>query len=246
MEDSKYVRLNKYLAECGICSRREADKLIAAGKVQINGRMAEMGDRTDGTDEITAGGKAVRSRQDKVVLAYYKEVGVTCTEKDAHAKKIIKDVLDYPVRVTYAGRLDKDSEGLLLMTNDGGLEQAMMKASNHHEKEYVVKLNKKPDQAFLEAMRSGMYLPELGVRTRPCRIEQTGDYTVNVILTQGLNRQIRRMCTQLGYRIRSLKRIRVLNITLGSLRPGQYRELKGKELEELYREAGRKQDAGQT
>ncbi len=232
------TRLNKYLAECGVCSRREADKLIEAGKVLVNGAVVDMGCRVTDADEVRVG-KKVLGKAKKVVLAFYKPVGVTCTEKDKHAEKIINDYIKYPVRVTYAGRLDKDSEGLLLLTNDGDLIDAVMRGANHHEKEYVVKVNKEITEEFLQKMSVGVYLPELEVTTRPCELEQIGKYTFKIVLTQGLNRQIRRMCKELGYQVTQLKRMRIMNIKLEKLQAGKYREVTGEELEELYRLAGR-------
>lgn len=236
------VRLNKYIADCGICSRRDADKLIETGKVFVNGVRAQMGMRVDGSETITVNGKE-KKRQDKhSVLAYYKPVGVTCTEKDRHAKKKVTDVLKYPVRVTYAGRLDKDSEGLLLMTNDGQLIENMMRGANGHEKEYVVKVNKEITDTFIEGMQAGVWLEELQVKTRQCKIEKKGKYTFNIVLTQGLNRQIRRMCKEFGYEVESLKRVRVMNVRLDRLKEGEYREITGDELETLYRNAGMKKN----
>lgn len=232
------TRLNKYLAECGVCSRREADKLIEAGKVLVNGAVADMGCRVTDADEVRVG-KKVLGKAKKVVLAFYKPVGVTCTEKDKHAEKIINDYIKYPVRVTYAGRLDKDSEGLLLLTNDGDLIDAVMRGANRHEKEYVVKVNKEITGEFLQKMSAGVYLPELEVTTRPCELEQIGKFTFKIVLTQGLNRQIRRMCKELGYQVTQLKRMRIMNIKLEKLQAGKYREVTGEELEELHRLAGR-------
>lgn len=232
------IRLNKYLAECGVCSRRDADRLIEEGRVTVNGQTARMGVRVTGKEKIAVNGKVLQSRNDKKVLAYYKPVGVTCTEKDKYAKKTISDSLKYPVRVTYAGRLDKDSEGLMIMTNDGELIERMMRGANRHEKEYVVKVNKEITNEFLENMAKGVWLKELEKKTRPCEIEMLGKYTFRIILTQGLNRQIRRMCQAFGYEVQSLKRIRVMNVCLGNLKPGQYREVTTDELELLYQSVG--------
>lgn len=232
------MRLNKYLAACGICSRREADKLIEQGAVTVNGKKADMGCRVTKEDTIALRGKKICGMDKKVVLAYYKPIGVVCSERDAHAKKLVVDEMKYPVRVTYAGRLDKDSEGLLLMTNDGTLIDAMMRGANRHEKEYLVKVSKEWTGEAIRAMQNGVYLEELGVTTRPCQIEQLGPKTLRIILTQGLNRQIRRMCKSQGYEVVSLKRTRVMNIELGNLKPGDYREVTGQPLEELYRACG--------
>ena len=183
-------------------------------------------------------GTQIQGKPRKVVLAFYKPVGVTCTEQDKHAEKIINDYVKYPVRVTYAGRLDKDSEGLLLLTNDGDLIEAVMRGAHKHEKEYIVKVNKEIEPRFLEKMAAGVYVPELKQTTRPCEIRQMGKYTFQIILTQGLNRQIRRMCKACGYEVKQLKRIRIMNIQLEKLVPGKYREVQGQELEQLYRDAG--------
>lgn len=231
------TRLNKYLAECGVCSRREADKLIEAGKVLVNGAVANMGCRVTRADEVRVG-KKVLGKAKKVVLAFYKPVGVTCTEKDVHAEKMIHDYIKYPVRVTYAGRLDKDSEGLLLLTNDGDLIDAIMRGAHQHDKEYIVKVNKEITEEFLVKMASGIYLPELDVTTRKCEVAKIGKFTFKIVLTQGLNRQIRRMCKELGYNVTQLKRVRIMNIQLDKLQTGKYREITGAELEELYRLAG--------
>ena len=232
------MRLNRYLAACGVCSRRDADKLIEQGVVTINGKTAVPGSRVTERDRIAVRGKALQDPNKKVVLAYYKPVGVTCTERDAHARKIVIQELKYPVRVTYAGRLDRDSEGLLLMTNDGGLIDAMMRGSNGHEKEYIVKTDRAWSEDALENMRQGLYLEELKVTTRPCRIEQIGPKTLRMELTEGLNRQIRRMCQSQGYKVTSLKRTRVVNVELGKLKPGEYRDLTEAEQAALYEKCG--------
>ena len=228
------TRLNKYLAECGVCSRREADTLIEKGKVTVNGQTAVAGMKIGKADVVVANGKTLSKKNEKVVLAYYKPRGVTCTEKDKFADKTLKDAFDYPIRVTYAGRLDKDSEGLLLMTNDGELIHRLMRGDNHHEKEYIVKLTKELPADFKEKMEAGIFLSELNRKTKPCQVEIIGPYTFRIILTQGLNRQIRRMCGELGLKVNSLQRVRVANITLGKLRPGTFRRLTNEELAELY------------
>ncbi len=204
------MRLNQYIASCGICSRREADRLIEEVRVYVDGIPAIPGMRVTGQERIEVNGKLIRGRQETTVVAWYKPVGVTCTERDPHAERTIRDAFKYPIRLTYAGRLDKDSEGLLLMTDDGKLIDAMMK----------------------------VWLPDLEVKTRPCRIERLGEYTFRITLTQGLNRQIRRMCRAVGHEIKFLKRVRVLNVTLGSMKPGEQRPVTGREKTELYKEAG--------
>ncbi len=235
------MRLNKYLAACGICSRRDADKLIEQGVVAVNGQTADRGLKVTQRDLVTVRGRRVCSPDRKVVLAYYKPVGVTCTERDAHADKIVTQEIRYPVRVTYAGRLDKESEGLLLMTNDGDLINAMMRGANGHEKEYIVKAVKAWTPEALEHMRQGIYLKELELVTRPCKIEQIGPKTIRMVLTQGINRQIRRMCKAEGYEVASLKRTRVIDVNLAKLKPGEYRELTRQEMQGLYAKCGLKE-----
>lgn len=232
------IRLNKYLASCGICSRRDADKLIEQGAVTVDGMVATQGMKVNEKNEVCIRGKKVAGRDKKVVLAYYKPIGVVCTERDAHAEKIVTEEIKYPVRVTYAGRLDKDSEGLLLMTNDGTLIDAMMRGANRHEKEYIVKVTKEWTKEALTSMRQGIYLEELDATTQPCEIEQLGPKTIRMVLTQGLNRQIRRMCKAQGYEVFSLKRTRVINVELKNLKSGEYRELTSDEMISLYRECG--------
>lgn len=233
------MRLNKYLARCGVCSRRDADQLIASGRVTINGKTARTGQLVEFGDRVQVGKREIVLKEHRrVTLAFYKPAGVVCTERDAHAKEKITDVIKYPVRVTYAGRLDKDSEGLLLLSNDGDLIDAMMRGANGHEKEYTVRVDRRITDVFLRKMAQGVYLRELETTTRPCEISGVGKYTFRIVLTQGLNRQIRRMCGELGYRVQSLKRIRVMNIMLGDLKPGAYRELTEPEYAELYERAG--------
>ncbi len=236
------MRLNKYLAQCGVCSRRDADHLIERGKVTVNGQTASLGALVTDVDTVVVNGKPLKGVAEtrKVVLAFYKPAGVICTERDRHAEKVLSDLVQYPIRVTYAGRLDKDSEGLLLLTNDGDLIEAMMRGSHCHEKEYIVKVNKELTQEFLKGLAEGVYLPDLDCTTRPCRVEPTGKFTFRIVLTQGLNRQIRRMCEAFGYHTRKLQRVRVVNIRLDGIPYGKYREVTGKELEELYRAVGLK------
>lgn len=233
MEEKK-IRINKYIADAGICSRRDADKLVEQGLVTVNGKIAESGTKVGRQDEVRVREKQISAEEEKIVLAYYKPVGVTCTERDLHAKKTVIQDLKYPVRVTYAGRLDKESEGLLLMTNDGNLINGLMRAANFHEKEYVVKVDKEITETFIKDMAAGVYLRELEKTTRSCEVEAIGKYTFKIVLTQGLNRQIRRMCKELGYEVKQLRRIRIANIELGKLKPREYRRLTEKELETLY------------
>ena len=232
--NNQETRLNKYLAECGVCSRRDADILIQKGHVLVNGKVAQMGIKVKTSDTIICNGKTLGKKDEKVVLAYYKPLGITCTEKDKFADKTLKDAFDYKVRVTYAGRLDKDSEGLLLMTNDGDLIHKLMKSSNNHEKEYMVKVTKELPQDFKEKMEAGIFIKELNQKTRPCEVEVLGKFTFRIVITQGLNRQIRRMCEALELRVNVLQRVRVANIKIGKLRPGTFRRITSDELEELY------------
>jgi len=228
------TRINKYIASCGICSRREADKLIEAGKVFVNGIKATSGMKVDGGEEIIVNGKTITGPDRKAYLAFYKPVGVTVSERDSHAEKLIGELIDYPVRVTYAGRLDKDSEGLMLLTNDGDLIEKMMRGANAHEKEYIVRIDKKVSDDLIKRFEEGIYLKDLEQTTRPAKAEKLSEYTFKVILTQGLNRQIRRMCRACGAEVRNLKRVRVVNILLGDLKPGKWRELTKEELSELF------------
>lgn len=232
------VRINKYLAEAGVASRRQSDKLVESGLVTINGNKAKTADKVMPGDVVCVKGKKICRPDEKHVVAFYKPRGVTCTQKDKYAKVTIEDVFRYPIRLNYAGRLDKDSEGLLIMTNDGELIDCMMRARNYHEKEYVVKVKEKITDDFIIKMSEGVHLDELEVQTRPCKVTKVGDYTFRIILTQGLNRQIRRMCSALGYRVVSLLRIRIMNIEIGSLKPGEYRGIEGEERRLLYEQAG--------
>lgn len=231
------TRLNKYLSEAGVCSRREADRLIGCGKVTVDGKKAEPGTQVEEGQTVRVGKKVIESRREKIVLAVNKPAGIVCTE-DMRTKNNIIRFLKYPVRVTYAGRLDKDSEGLLIMTNDGDLINRMMRARYVHEKEYKVTVNKEITEDFLEKMSRGVRIRDkekgLDEITRPCKVVKTGKYTFSVILTQGLNRQIRRMCGALGYKVTRLIRVRIMNIELGALKPGEYRKLGEQELKELY------------
>lgn len=231
--DSGKIRLNKFLAESGVCSRREADRLIEAGKVLINDHVAKVGEGVSEGDRVEYEGRVLKGRKNTVVLAFYKPKGVTTSEKDDHADRLITDYIDYPVRVTYAGRLDKDSEGLILLTNDGDLIDHMMRGANLHEKEYIVTVDKEVTEETAERLRKGIYIPELKVKARPCKVVIKDKVTMSITLTQGLNRQIRRMCEQAGLKVKKLKRVRVMNVTLSGLKPGQYRELTEEEIRGL-------------
>lgn len=225
------VRLNKYLSEAGVCSRREADRLIETGKVSVDGKRAGMGMKIYPGQTVKVGNKTVSRQDEMIVLAVNKPKGIVCTEERRERDSIVR-FLNYPVRVTYIGRLDKDSRGLLLMTNNGDIINKMMRAANKHEKEYKVTVDKEITEDFLKKMAAGV--PILDTVTRPCTVKKIGKYTFSIILTQGLNRQIRRMCEALGYEVKDLLRVRVMNITLDGLKDGQYRKLTDQELNELY------------
>ena len=232
------VRINKYLAECGVCSRRGADVLIARGRVTVDGEQAENGMKIFPGMKVAVDGRPVSAVDKKIYLAFNKPRGIVCTAGKDDERNVI-DYLNYPDRVTYCGRLDKDSEGLLIMTNDGDLIDAMMRSRNGHEKEYVVTVNKTVTDAFLYKMSKGVYLEELDVTTKKCTVKRISDNSFSIILTQGLNRQIRRMCEAFGYRVRKLVRIRVMNIELGELLSGKYRELTDDEVRRLKTSCGK-------
>lgn len=231
LQAKESVRLNKYLSEAGACSRREADRLIESGKVTVDGVTAQMGMRVTAGQIVKVGKKTVSKQDEMIVLAVNKPKGIVCTEDQRERDSIVR-FLNYPVRVTYAGRLDKDSRGLLLMTNNGDIINQMMRAANRHEKEYKVTVDKEITEQFIKKMSEGV--PILDTVTRPCTVKKIGKYTFSIILTQGLNRQIRRMCAAFGYEVKDLVRIRIMNIRLGSLKEGAYRKLTDEELEELY------------
>lgn len=241
------MRLNKFLSEAGVCSRREADRLIESGRVTVDGKKAVTGMQVNDTSEVKVGKKLIRSKDEKIVLAVNKPAGIVCTE-DKRVKKNIIRFLKYPSRITYAGRLDKDSEGLLIMTNDGELINGMMRARYGHEKEYKVTVHKPVTDEFISRMAEGVHLTDkekgLDAVTRPCTVRKTGGCTFTIILTQGLNRQIRRMCEALGYKVNRLVRTRIMNIELGSLKPGAYRKLTEQELKELYEQTEKGKNEG--
>lgn len=241
------VRLNKYLSDAGVCSRREADRLIESGRVTVDGKMASPGTKVEPGQEVRIGKKVIKNHTEKIVLAVNKPAGIVCTEDKKEKKNIIR-YLNYPVRVTYAGRLDKDSEGLLIMTNDGDLINGMMRARYGHEKEYKVTVNQPITDEFVYKMASGVRIidreKKMDVITRPCKVEKIGKYTFSIILTQGLNRQIRRMCDALGYKVTRLVRVRIMNVKLGGLKTGAVRKLTEQELKELYEQVKESQDTG--
>ena len=229
----KETRLNKFLSEAGICSRREADRLIEKSQVLVDGTPASPGQKVTSANKVTVNGKTIGAAQEKVLLLFNKPRGIVCTAEKRERNNLI-DYLNYPVRITYAGRLDKDSEGLLLLTNDGDLIDKMMRARNRHEKEYVVTVDKPVTDDFLKSMAGGV--PILDTVTRPCEVTKISKNTFRIVLTQGLNRQIRRMCEYFQYKVVRLKRVRIMNLHLGSLPSGNTRALTQQETKELYRQ----------
>lgn len=231
MEDSNLTRLNKYLSEVGYCSRRAADKLIEEGRVTINGKVPEMGTKVAPEDDIRVDGKLIKNtNKSSVYLAFNKPLGIVCTTDTRVEKDNIIDFINYPKRIFPIGRLDKQSEGLILLTDDGDIVNKILRASNNHEKEYVVTVDKPISQTFIERMSSGV--PILDTITKKCEVKKIGKYEFKIILTQGLNRQIRRMCEYLDYEVQTLKRVRIMNIKL-DVPVGKYRELTKQELQEL-------------
>lgn len=229
--ESSGIRINKYLSEAGICSRREADRLIEEGKVLIDGIKAVSGQKVLSGMKVCVNGKEVAQEEKKVLLLFHKPRGIVCSTKQQRDEITVTDYLKYPVRIYPIGRLDKDSEGLLLMTNQGELVNGIMRAGNYHEKEYLVTVNKPIDDSFIKKMGSG--IPILDTVTRPCVVERTGRQSFRIILTQGLNRQIRRMCEYLGYQVVTLKRIRIMNLQLAGIESGKYREITDSEWKTL-------------
>ena len=227
------VRLNKYISDAGVCSRREADRLIETGKVEIDGMVATLGSRVRPGQRVKVDGRLISREEEMVLLAVNKPRGVVCTTDTRWGDQTIYELLNYPKRIFSIGRLDKDSEGLILMTNQGDMLNKIMKAGNYHEKEYVVTVDKKVTPDFIRRMSAGVYLKELDATTRPCRIEMAGEKRFRIILTQGMNRQIRRMCEFFGYHVVKLMRVRIMNIELGNLKPGQYRHLTRTEMAAL-------------
>lgn len=225
------MRLNKYLSAAGLCSRREADRLIQEGMITVDGAAAVKGMKVFPGQVVKAKGKTVSVQEEMVVLAVNKPKGIVCTEDKRERDSIVR-FLNYPKRVTYAGRLDKDSSGLIIMTNNGDIINRMMRQRNAHEKEYKVTVDKPVTEEFLKKMSEGVSI--LGTVTRPCRLARAGKYKFTIILTQGLNRQIRRMCEACGYTVTELVRTRVLNIRLDGLKEGEARLLTDSELDGLY------------
>ena len=229
--ESAVTRLNKFLSEAGYCSRRAADKLIEEGRVTVNGKHPEMGTKVSLTDEVSVDGKVVSiQKKSRVYIAFNKPVGVVCTTDTRVEKNNIIDFINYPSRIFPIGRLDKDSEGLILLTDDGDIVNKILRSSNNHEKEYIVRVDKPISQTFVKRMSEGV--PILDTMTKPCRVQKLSRDSFKIVLTQGLNRQIRRMCSYLDYEVESLKRVRIMNINLMS-DVGEYRNLTKEELNTL-------------
>lgn len=233
MEEKKETRINKYLSEIGYCSRRGADKLIEEGRVTINGTIPEMGTKVTPGDEVAVDGQVVsKPTEEHVYIALNKPVGIVCTTDTRVEPNNIIDFINFPRRIFPIGRLDKPSEGLILLTSDGDIVNKILRARNHHEKEYLVTVNYPITKGFIEDMQNGV--PILDTVTRPCIVEQVGRFAFKIILTQGLNRQIRRMCEHLGYEVQTLQRLRIMNIHLDTPL-GQWRHLTAQELREIDR-----------
>ena len=227
---SDEIRLNKYISETGICSRREADKLIEQGKVTIDGKIATMGTKVSKGQVVKVNGRKISKEEELVYIVLNKPVGITCTT-EKKVKGNIVDFVKHKKRIFPIGRLDKDSQGLILLTNDGDIVNKILRAGNNHDKEYIVTVDKKITDDFIKKMSSGVRI--LGTITKECFVKKENDYTFRIILTQGMNRQIRRMSEALGYEVKKLKRIRIMNINLGDLKIGEWRDLTIKELKGL-------------
>ncbi|CRK82483.1 23S rRNA pseudouridine(2604) synthase RluF [Neobacillus massiliamazoniensis] len=225
------MRINKYISESGKTSRRGADKLISEGRVTINGKIAKIGSQVEPGDDVRVSGNPIRVASNYVYIALNKPVGITSTT-EKHVKGNIIDLVNHPLRIFNIGRLDKDSDGLILLTNDGDIVNEILRAENKHEKEYIVTVDKRITPEFLKQMAGGVKI--LGTKTLPCEVVQISNYEFQIILTQGLNRQIRRMCEALGYEVHRLQRTRIMNIHLGNLPVGQWRDLSKKERKQLF------------
>ena len=240
MEPAREIRLNKYLSEAGVCSRREADRLIGEGLVTVDGQKAVTGMRVLPSQTIAVSGKRVTGSVKNVILAVNKPRGVVCTTDTRWGDTTLEQMVNYPTRVFGIGRLDKRSEGLILMTDNGDLVNRMMRVENGHEKEYLVTIDRPVSESFLRKMRAGVFLPDLGITTLETEAWKVDRYRFGIILKQGLNRQIRRMCEECGCSVKKLLRVRIMNITLGDLKEGEWRELTPEEkeglLSQLYKE----------
>ena len=234
------MRINKYLSQAGVCSRREADRLIKEKRVSINGEICGLGDAVKETDRVICDGIPVVPEdvsKERVILCYNKPPGLICSTSNIDGETVF-DRIDYPKRLFYAGRLDKASRGLLILTDDGDLANRLMKSKNGHEREYIVTCDTKVSDEMIKAFRKGVYIPDLEVKTRPCFVKRTDEKEFSIVLTQGLNRQIRRMCELYGVHVTDLCRVRVENVLLGKLKEGTYRRIKGEERLELLRSVG--------
>ena len=237
------MRLNKFLASIGVCSRREADKAIEAGRVMINGQVVELGATVGDEDLVSFDGRYIGMGKDvekikPIIIAFNKPEGLVCTTSDNDGAMNVVDYIGMKERIYPVGRLDKDSSGLLLLTNQGSLTNSLLRAANYHEKEYIVKVNKDIDDAFINKMANGIYLYELKTKTRKCKVKKLDKNTFSIVLTQGLNRQIRRMCLACGVKVQKLNRVRIVNIKLDGLALGDYRNLSDEEVKKLYKELG--------
>lgn len=237
------MRLNKFLASIGVCSRREADKAIEAGRVMINGQVVELGATVGDEDLVSFDGRYIGMGKDvekikPIIIAFNKPEGLVCTTSDNDGAMNVVDYIGMKERIYPVGRLDKDSSGLLLLTNQGSLTNSLLRAANYHEKEYIVKVNKDIDDAFINKMANGIYLYELKTKTRKCKVKKLNKNTFSIVLTQGLNRQIRRMCLACGMKVQKLNRVRIVNIKLDGLALGDYRNLSDEEVKKLYKELG--------
>lgn len=226
------VRINKYLSEAGVCSRREADRQIEMGNVTIDDNVASTGDRVYEGQQVRFQGRLVEKEEEMILIALNKPVGIVCTAEKREKNNVI-DFIKYPKRIYPIGRLDKDSKGLLLLTNNGDIVNKMMRSGNKHEKEYLVTVNKPISDSFIRGLAGGVPLVELGVTTRKCHVKKISSRQFKIILTQGYNRQIRRMCEYFDYRVVELERVRIMNISLGELKPGEYRNVTDEEYKAL-------------
>lgn len=228
--DDNKIRLNKFISDTGLCSRREADKLIEQGKVTFNGKKPELGTKVGPGDQVMVNGKLIGSKKPNIYIALNKPVGITCTT-ELHIEGNIIDFVNHKERIFPIGRLDKPSQGLIFLTNDGDIVNKILRADNNHEKEYVVNVDKEVTDDFIQKMSNG--IPVLGVITKKCTVKKVGKNTFNIVLTQGLNRQIRNMCEYLGYEVTKLNRVRIMNVTLNNLPVGHWRDLTEKELAKI-------------
>ena len=229
------IRINKYLSDAGVCSRREADRLTEAGRVTVRGTVVSTGEKIFPDEEICIDGKPKKKQEKKILLLFHKPRGIVCTTSDKDRAENIVEMLSYPERIYPIGRLDKESEGLILMTNQGDLVNKIMRSTNAHEKEYIVTVDKVLTDEFIKQMSEGVWLEELERKTLPCKVRKQGERRFSIILTQGLNRQIRRMCQACGYRVHLLRRVRIMNIQLGGLKTGEYRKVTGEEYKRLIK-----------